>query len=309
MINNEFTWFADWWEQAKSLLERRPSALLLVGPPHIGKTVFAQEIARALLCQNPKPDGSACGTCRSCNWMHSGLQHPDFRWIRPDAEAESEAAVAGESAEGKAASQEIRIEQVRGLAGFAHVGSHRGGLRVVLMSPANRMNYAAANALLKTLEEPPPALMFVLVADSLRGIPATVLSRCRRLDLSIPDADLARLLTANSQAAPWLLPLLESASVEPIKWAEKAGKSPPGEAIELLLRWMNDAGRVRAGLAPRSFPDRARALSEQAVRIRSDQGWSQAMAELQRLRAVAEHPLNPKLFYESIFDRLRRAQI
>ena len=318
MIKIDFPWFHGWWQETLRTLERRPSALLLHGPKGMGKTEFAMEIAAVLLCSSPSPlDRSACGTCQACGWMTGG-QHPDFRWIRPDAEAQEDAlaaadaleegATAGESsADAKKKSQEIRIEQIRGLAGFANVGSHRGGLRVVLVSPANRMNYAAANALLKTLEEPSLGLMFILVANSLRGIPATILSRCRRVNLSVEDGLLAQVQTAQSESVEWLLPLLASADVDPIKWAEKAGKSPPGDALELIMRWMNDAARMRLGLPPRSFPQHGAALREQALRIKSPQSWSQTLAELQRIRGVAEHPLNPKLFYESIFDRYRRA--
>jgi DNA polymerase III subunit delta' len=241
-------------------------------------------------------------------------QHPDFRWVRPDADAEDDEIGSGKPAEdtGVAATEdkkstEIKIEQIRALASFANVGSHRGGLRVVLISPANRMNYAAANALLKTLEEPPESLAFILVSDTLRGLPATVLSRCRRINLAIDPLELSQRQTEQSEAAQWLLPLLAQGEVEPIRWAEVAGKSPPADALELLMHWMTDAARVRAGLKPRAFPSQEKALRDQSYRIRSAQAWSQAIAEIQKLRGVAEHPLNLKLFYESIFDRLRRA--
>lgn len=318
MINNTFPWEEDWWKTVQSGMDRRPSALLLVGPKGIGKTEFALRIARSWLCQSPLQSGDACGHCPSCTWM-AQAQHPDFRWIRPDAEvAEEESASdgpeesgAGEggSTDAKRKSQDIRIEQIRGLAGFANIGSHRGGLRVVVISPANRMNYAAANALLKTLEEPAPSLAFILVADQLHALPATILSRCRRINLAVPDAQLAKVHTEQSQAAPWLLPLLAGDEVDPIRWAEKAAKAPPTDTLDLLMRWMADAARVRLGLTPRAFPEQSSALRRQALRIRSDQSWAQTMAELQRLRAISEHPLNPKLFYESIFDRLRRVLI
>lgn len=321
MINKDFPWFSGWWKTTTQGMDRRPSALLLLGPKGIGKAAFGLELAASWLCQSPLSDGSACGSCQSCNWMKTA-QHPDFRWIRPDADAEEEGgaesaenpsqdgAVATESAtDGKKKSQEIRIEQIRNLAGFANVGSHRGGLRVALISPANRMNYAAANALLKTLEEPPPSLVFILVADSLRGMPATILSRCRRIPLSVDAVTLSRLQNESSQAVDWLLPLLVSGDVDPIKWAEKAGKSPPADALELLMRWMSDAAMVRLGVPARSFPEQAGVLREQALRIKSPQTWAQTMAELQKIRGVAEHPLNPKLFYESIFDRYRRALV
>ncbi len=320
MINKEFYWFKSWWSLAEKSFDRRPSALLLLGPRGLGKRQFGLELAASWLCQSPLADRSACGQCASCNWM-VGNTHPDFRWVRPDAEA-PEPEAEGTGAEGagtepaeastddaKKKSQEIRIEQIRGLAGFANVGSHRGGLRVAMIAPANRMNYAAANALLKTLEEPPPSLVFVLVADTLAGLPATILSRCRRLNLNVDDAELAKRQTALCEASEWLLPLLTGGEVDPLRWAEKAGKSPPGEALDLMMRWMNDASRVRAGLAARAFPEHDAALKQQALRIRSPQSWAQTLSELQKIRGIAEHPLNPKLFYESIFDRYRRALV
>ncbi len=345
MKNKEFYWFETWRKEAEANLRRRPSALLLWGSRGSGKTDFALEIITALLCQergkaSPSVARSdvqsawesglqPCGRCSSCGWM-SARQHPDFRWVRPDADAQDDAtAMAAEAIdegsggsagggadadssaaapEGKARSREIRIEQIRGLSGFAFVGSHRGGLRVVLISPAQRMNYAAANALLKVLEEPPEGLLFVLVADSLRGIPATILSRCRRQELEVPAHELPRLLEADSEAIHWLLPLLSGApNIDPLAWADKAGKSSVSDALDLLMRWMVDVDRARIGLAPRFFPQCGQAVSSLAMRIRSAQSWVQTLAEIQRLRAVADHPLNPRLFYEGLFDRYRRA--
>jgi DNA polymerase III subunit delta' len=322
LISNEFTWFKSWWDQVSQGLNRRPSALLLLGPKGMGKTEFGLELAAAWLCHSPLGDGSACGRCQSCGWM-AARQHPDFRWVRPEVDADDETAVTARAPQEPVAAQDggitpdpsgprndsapIKIEQIRALTSFANVGSHRGGLRVVLISPANRMNYAAANALLKTLEEPAESLAFILVADSLRGLPATVLSRCRRINLDIDAHTLAQRQIEQSEAAQWLLPLLAHGEVDPLRWAEVAGKSPPADALELLMQWMTDAGRVKAGLSPRTFLGHEKALKEQSHRIRSAQAWSQTLAEIQKLRAVAEHPLNPKLFYESIFDRLRRA--
>jgi DNA polymerase-3 subunit delta' len=319
MINNDILIFKSWWSLASSALARRPSALMLVGPGGIGKTSFGREIAAAMLCESPlQEDHSACGSCQSCQWMRSA-QHPDFRWIQPDALAAEEGGFQ-ESAEESAAiesteagagekkkSQEIRIEQIRGLAGFANVGAHRAGLRLVLINPANRLNYAAANALLKTLEEPSENLMFILVADGLRGIPPTILSRCRRLSLPISDSELSRLQLAKSASADWLLPALTAEPIDPLRWAERAGKSPPADVLDLLQRWMNDVGRVRLGVPPRHFLDHQAALRAHAERLRSPQRFSLAVADLQRQRAIAEHPLNPKLFFETIFDQFQRA--
>ena len=319
MIKNDISIFKSWWSVAFPTLTRRPSALMLVGPSGIGKTGFGREIAAAMLCESPlQDDHSACGACQSCQWM-AAAQHPDFRWVQPDALAAEEEDLQEsteepapletvESGAGeKKKSQEIRIEQIRGLAGFANVGAHRAGLRLVLINPANRLNYAAANALLKTLEEPTENLMFILVADGLRGIPPTILSRCRRLNLPISDSELSRMQLAKSAAADWLLPALAEEPIDPLRWAERAGKSQPADVLDLLQRWMNDVARVRFGVPPRHFLNHQAALQSHAERLRSPQRFSLAMAELQRQRAVADHPLNPRLFFETIFDRFQRA--
>jgi DNA polymerase-3 subunit delta' len=319
MINNEVLIFKSWWRLAYPTLSRRPSALMLVGPGGIGKTGFGREIAAAMFCESPlKEDHSACGACQSCQWMRSA-QHPDFRWIQPDALAaevggsqepaeDSSAVEAAEPSPGeKKKSQEIRIEQIRGLAGFANIGAHRAGLRLVLINPANQLNYAAANALLKTLEEPSESLMFILVADGLRGIPPTILSRCRRLSLPISDSELSRVQLAKNASADWLLPALAAEPIDPLRWAERAGKSPPADVLDLLQRWMNDVARVRSGVQPRHFCDHESALKDHASRLQSPQRFSLAMADLQRQRAIAEHPLNPRLFFETIFERFQRA--
>lgn len=312
-----------WWAQVRPSLARLPSAFLLLGPKGIGKTEFALELASALLCSNPtKTERQACGVCQSCLWMAS-RQHPDFRWVRSDADAEEDALArendaiesdmsttdssAVGSSESKKKSQEIRIEQIRSLAGFVNVGAHRAGRRVVVIGPANRMNYAAANALLKTLEEPTQGLIFILVANSLRGIPATILSRCARLNLDLDAATVCQMQIEQNEAAEWLMPLLSSGEVDPLRWAERAGKTPPADVLELLMRWMNDVGRVRLGISAVSFPSSEVQLKDAALRLRSPQVWTETMSYFQRLRAAAEHPLNPKLFFETIFIRYQQA--
>ena len=319
MINNEFLIYKSWWNLASSALARRPSALMLVGPSGVGKTGFGREIAAAMLCESPlQGDLSACGACQSCQWMRVA-QHPDFRWIQPDALAaesgnleesveDTGSAEPAETGAGeKKKSQEIRIEQIRSLSGFANVGAHRGGLRIVLINPANRMNYAAANALLKTLEEPTENLMFILIADGLRGIAPTILSRCQRLRLPISDAEVGRVQLEKNESVQWLLPALAAEPIDPLRWAERAGKSSPVDVLEFLHRWMNDVARVRLGVTPRLFVEYHQALQAHAGRLRSPQRFSSVMADLQRQRALAEHPLNPRLFFETIFERLQRA--
>jgi len=149
----------------RALLQRKeqlPHALLLRGSQGIGKLAFAEAVARALLCEKPAPDGAACGQCTACGWMGQG-SHPDFRRLEPENLAEQKDSEAGIEKKEKASTQ-ISVDQVRSLANFINVSSHRGGSKVVLVHPAEALNPNAANALLKGLEEPPPRTYFLLVA-------------------------------------------------------------------------------------------------------------------------------------------------
>src|SRR5690606_27063109 len=89
----------------------------------------------------------------------------------------------------KTPSKEIKIDQIRALADFMNISTHRQGMRVILLYPAEALNTAAANALLKTLEEPPPNTMFLLVSNSLDRLLPTILSRCRKFALTMPGKD------------------------------------------------------------------------------------------------------------------------
>src|SRR5882672_9956758 len=154
-----FKWQEPTWKRWAPMLERLPHAILMHSGGGWGEFEFAQTVAQSLLCENPRADGRACGQCQACAWFGLG-NHPDFRLLVP----ESLAPETEEGAEpGKKRSEQIRIEQVRELADFLAVGTHRAGLRVILIYPAEAMNANTQNALLKNLEEPPPATVFLLV--------------------------------------------------------------------------------------------------------------------------------------------------
>ncbi len=170
-MTNIYPWQTAPWQQ---FLQRRskgqlPHALLLYGPEGIGKEEFARTAATALLCEQVGADGLACGVCKSCQLIDSG-NHPDFISIQPE-EA------------GKA----IKIDQVRELIRQMSLSAHFGGYRTVLVSPAEQMNLAAANALLKTLEEPQANTLIILVTSQLSRLPATIRSRCQMLRFSMPE--------------------------------------------------------------------------------------------------------------------------
>ncbi|RMG36493.1 MAG: DNA polymerase III subunit delta', partial [Gammaproteobacteria bacterium] len=142
-------WQTDRWEElvARRRSGRFPHALLLSGPQGIGKRQFAHRVAAALVCDATDPAAAPCGSCRSCRLVRSGT-HPDIRWLTPEAE-------------GKA----IRVDAVRSLIDQSSLTTQAQGMRVFIVEPADAMNAAAANALLKTLEEPPASSCLLLVSS------------------------------------------------------------------------------------------------------------------------------------------------
>src|SRR5438876_125769 len=155
-----FEWQQGPWKEWTRLRERLPHAVLIQSGEGLGEFEFAQACAQSLLCEDPRPGERPCGACRACGWFSLG-NHPDFRLIMPESMAPEPREEGAEPAKKK--SEQIRIEQVRELADFLAVGTHRGGLRVILVYPAEAMNANTQNALLKNLEEPPPATVFLLV--------------------------------------------------------------------------------------------------------------------------------------------------
>ena len=153
------------WEKCKSFLlsKQLPSALLLVGPRHLAITTFANRLMATFLC---KDKDAPCGVCRECRFLMQA-SHPDITSIIEDEGA-------------------IKIEQVRELQQNVYLAPQRGSRRFVVMAPVDKMNTFASNALLKVLEEPPAHTHFILIAEQLGTIPATIVSRCQKY--SFPGA-------------------------------------------------------------------------------------------------------------------------
>ena len=143
------------WAGLQGRRQRMPHSLLLIGQKGLGKFALARRFAASLLCESPEVDGVACGKCLACNWFEQG-NHPDFRLLQPEALADDLEVEDGK----KKPSQQITIDQVRSLDEFFNVGTHRGGLRIVLVNPTEAMNRNTANSLLKVLEEPSPSTLF-----------------------------------------------------------------------------------------------------------------------------------------------------
>ena len=177
----------------------------------MGKLDFARALAQGLLCETPLPSGEGCGQCLACGWLAQG-NHPDFRSVEPEALADN-----GDEGEGKGKkpSRQILIEQVRELAGLVNLSTHRNGMRVILIHPAEAMNVNAANALLKTLEEPPPHTLIILISHHAQSLLPTVRSRCRKVDFAVPPLEQSmNWLRAQGVADP--APLLAQAGNAPL---------------------------------------------------------------------------------------------
>ncbi len=178
----------DWLKEAASNLrdqavdERLPHGLLLVGEEGIGKRELAYWIAALRLCAAQDGASRPCGQCQECRQLSDGF-HPDFMTVTmgmPDDK-------------GKPTSDRvIVINSIRNLIEKLSLTSSRGRGQVAVIFPADRMNTAAANALLKTLEEPSPDVTLILTSSRPLEIPPTVASRCQKLRVIGPDWDQAR---------------------------------------------------------------------------------------------------------------------
>ena len=156
-------------------------ALLFLGPRGVGRETAARGLACGLLCERHaekalRPFG--CGVCRGCRRVHSG-SHPDVHVVMSEAEAVDRGV--GEPEGKKRPSTEIKVDQVRELARALRMKAYEGGARVAIVLDAHRMNASAANALLKTLEEPASNTCLVLTAPQERSVLRTIASRCQRL--------------------------------------------------------------------------------------------------------------------------------
>ena len=177
-------WLAPAWTVLADALhtQRLHHALLFGGPHGYGKRALADALAAAALCTQRGADGHACGTCRSCVLFAAG-SHPDL--VRITFELRDD---------GKPRT-ELTIDQMRALGQRLAMSSQFGGLQIAIVDPADAMNANAANGLLKTLEEPASDTILVLVADDPSRLPATIRSRCQRIDLHAPT---------HAQALEWL---------------------------------------------------------------------------------------------------------
>ncbi|MFO1496154.1 MAG: DNA polymerase III subunit delta' [Lysobacterales bacterium] len=196
-MDARYPWHLETWSRFQSGLERGQvgHALLIHGEGGLHKQQLAREMAAALLCSQRAADATACGSCRSCVLYRAG-NHPDWTLV-----AREESAY-------------IRIDQIRALSERLAMRPQLAQTQVAMLWPAECMNEAAANALLKTLEEPAADTHLLLVADRIGRLPATIRSRCQRLPVRAPASAesvgfLARLAGVDTERAAlaWSLSL------------------------------------------------------------------------------------------------------
>lgn len=336
MNNSMFPWQLANWRQLQQLSASLPHAILFHGAEGTGKVAFAEQFAQSLLCDARSPDGHACGNCASCLWFVQS-NHPDYRCVRPEA-LETAIADDGETADAdsgkksakasKTPSKDIRIDQIRALADFMNISTHRHGLRVVLLYPAEALNAPAANALLKTLEEPPPETVFVLVTHNPDRLLPTILSRCRKFALTMPPQPQA-LAWLQQQGVPdaamWLAeqggaPLAAQALASgagrealdeflqqlarpgidgALKMADKLQKTPLAEPVAWLQRWLYDLFSLKLAGVVRYYPHYRKELARLAAQADLNL-LLRAIKSASERGAVAGHPLSAKLFIEDM---------
>jgi DNA polymerase-3 subunit delta' len=304
----------DPWKRLTDLIGRVPHALLIHGVSGVGKLQLAERFAQLLVCEAQPRGREPCGGCEGCRWFIAG-SHPDVRYVEP--ESLGRYAVAAEEGDeprkDAKPSNQIKIEQARALGDFVHVVSHRGGQRVAIIHPAEDMNTATANALLKNLEEPPPDAVFLLVSHRPARLLPTIRSRCVPVPVPLPDQDLA---------SAWLG---SRGLKQPDRWLAYAGGAPlhaleyatgeRGVAIERVLRGL--ASGDRAALGEVRNREELEPLAEVLQKMALDRafsaltgrtkygagaaggdarGWLAYARHTGQLRSLARHPLNPKLY-------------
>ena len=315
--------------QLQALVPQPGHALLLQGPSGLGQYTLGLELARAWLCEAPQAQG-ACGQCASCHAI-AVRTHADLCVLMPETAMMalgwplSEKAQQDIDDKKRKPSKEIRVDALRDAVEFAQRTSARGRGKVVLVYPAERMNTIAANALLKTLEEPVGEVRFVLASEAAHQLLPTIRSRCLTHTLAWPAPDEALAWLSAQMPEPDAQVLLRAAGGRPEeawRWAQ-AGLTArqwsalpqalargevsaladwsPAQAVDALQKVCHDLLVVGAGGEPRFF---AQADLPVAVPLVPLAAWWRELADTLR---TAEHPFNPGLMQEALVSRARVA--
>ncbi len=201
---------------------RLPHALLLRGPVGVGKGDFAERLAASLLCLQTDVDGEPCGRCRGCQ-LRNADTHPDLRRLAPPEPG-----------------RQITVDRVREFCDANVTRPQLGMHQLLLVDEADQMNSAAANAFLKTLEEPAGDSLLILVSSRPERLPATIRSRCQALDFPAPGATPTVLEWLDDEAARATTALAVCAGA-PLRARELLEEERLAQRATALQRWLDVA--------------------------------------------------------------------
>ena len=315
--------------QRTSLLAQRGHAWLLQGPSGLGQYALGLELVRAWLCDALTEQG-ACGQCSRCHAIDVRT-HAELCVLLPEVQMMalgwplSEKAQADIDDKKRKPSREIRVEAMRDAVEFSQRTSARGKGKAVLVYPAEQMNHITANALLKTLEEPPGDVRFVLASEAAHQLLPTIRSRCLGHTMVWPAQDqMLQWLQGQGIAADAAVSFLRAAGGRPddALALARSGRSPqawsalpqavakgdvtalgdwsPAQVIDALQKLCHDLLAASVGGAPRYFApaDLPKAVPPLGALTR----WSRALAKAAR---TADHPFNAGLMLEALVAQAR----
>ncbi len=261
-MSTPYPWQKEAWIrlQQRNRNKNMPHALLLYGQPGLAKLQFAQCLAGGLLCHEPNEQGTSCGRCQGCGLFTAG-SHPDFYTVATEED-----------------SQQIKVDQIRALNEFMMLSPQYGRYKIGLIDQAEALNRNAANGLLKTLEEPPPGSLIMLVSSRPMHLPATIRSRCQRVVFSVPprpqgmawlreqlpEVEDSRLLLSLTQGEPLTavklvrsgqletrqrvftdLVQLLSGQLSAVTLATRWGETDLRQLVDWLMSWLVDMVRLQ----------------------------------------------------------------
>ena len=316
--------------QTQQLLEQRGHAWLLYGPSGLGQYRLAMELARAWLCEHAHANG-ACGACGSCHAIDVRT-HADLCVLMPETSMIelgwplSEKAQSDIDDKKRKPSKEIRVDAMRDAVEFSQRTSARGRGKVVLVFPAEQMNTITANALLKTLEEPPGDVKFVLATEAAHQLLPTIRSRCLGHAMHWPDpqvsqswimshgfsAPQAQLLQRASGGRPEDALAFAMSGRDPGAWGALPKAVAQGhvayfkdwtipQMVDALHKLCHDMMARQAGAAPRFFD--ASELDGRPAALALAQ-WSKSLT---RVRRTIDHPFNAGLMQEALVSQAQSA--
>lgn len=312
-----YPWQLSTWAMLKQQQDKMHHAILLSGEQGIGKQHFANTLAQSLLCQQPSQEGFACGECQSCHWF-SNQTHPDFKLVSAENDDEDD------DKKSTSKKTQISVHQIRTLNDFLALSSHQGK-KVVLINPAEDMNLAATNALLKMLEEPPNNAFFILVTHSSKRLLATIRSRCQQVNMQCPDSEIGQRwlkqegLSVSSQQLRYVggsplkaiqqedyddcMRLVKSLMdgrlmdiSQAVNFCQSIGMA---KSVDVLQKWLHDLLSTTNNLPARYHEISAEKLTTLAKQLEPSRGFD-LLDQLNYFRRHAQHPLNQELQFESI---------